>query len=70
MATTNIERLAQGLGTLLEVEASCLSAFPMVCLLVAASLGRLRPDLALARLGPGLGEEERDEGWVAAGEPK
>ena len=69
MATTNIERLAQGLGTLLEVEASCLLAFPMVCLLIAVSLGRLRPDLALARPPPKLGEE-REEAWVAAGEPK
>ena len=42
----------------------------MVYLPIAASLGRLRPDLALERLGAGVGEEEREEGWVAAGEPK
>ena len=67
MATTSIERVAQGLGTLPEAEASCLPAFPMVCMLIAVSLGRLRPDLALARLGARVGEEEREEGWVAAG---
>ena len=39
----------------------------MVYLPIAVSLGRLRPDLALARLGAGVGEEEREEGWVAAG---
>ena len=68
--TTSVERVAQGLGTPLEVEASCLSAFPMVCLPIAVSLGRLRPDLALGRLGARVDEEEREEGWVAAGEPK
>ena len=41
----------------------------MVYLPIAATLGRLRPDLALGRLGAGI-EEEREEGWVAAGEPK
>ena len=61
MVTTNIERLAQGLGTLLEIEPSCLLAFPMVCLLIAATLGRLRPDLSLARLGAGI-EGEHEEG--------
>ena len=41
----------------------------MVYLLIAVSLGRLRPDLALERPSPELGEE-REEAWVAAGEPK
>ena len=68
-ASTNVERVAQGLGTLLEVEASCLLAFPMIYLLIATTLGRLRPDLALERPSPELGEE-REEEWVAAGEPK
>ena len=63
LATTSIERVAQGLGTLPEAEASCLLAFPMVYLPIAASLGRLRPDLALGRLGAGMCEEEREAGW-------
>ena len=41
----------------------------MVYLPIAVTLGRLRPDLALGRLPPEL-SEEREEGWVAAGEPK
>ena len=41
----------------------------MVYLLIAVSLDRLRPDLALGRLGAGMTEERR-KGWVAAGEPK
>ena len=46
------------------------ASFPMVCLPTAATLGRLRPDLALGRLPAGMSEEEREAGRVAAGEPK
>ena len=35
LATTIIERVAQRLGTLPEVEKSCLLAFPMVYFLIA-----------------------------------
>ena len=63
-ATTNVERFAQGLGTLPEVETSCLLAFPMVYLLIAVSLDRLGPDLALGRLPPEwVKKSARRGGW-------